>query len=46
MTVTLGAGFFSRFTVAFDFKGHAMYLKPNAHYSEDHLFDAGGVAFL
>jgi S1-C subfamily serine protease len=43
---TLGTGFFSRFTVAFDFEGHAMYLKPNARYSEAHLFDASGVAFL
>ena len=42
---TLGNGFFRRFTVAFDFEGRAMYLKPNERFSERQLFDASGVAF-
>jgi hypothetical protein len=42
---TIGAGFFSRFTVSFDFDGRAMYLEPNPHFSERHLFDASGVSF-
>jgi hypothetical protein len=43
---TLGSGFFRRFTVAFDFDGRTMYLKPNERVSQPHVFDASGVAFI
>jgi hypothetical protein len=42
----LGAGFFRRFAVSFDFDGRAMYLRPNEHLSEPHLFDASGAGFI
>ena len=43
---TLGSGFLRRFTVAFDFDGHKMYLTPNARYRQPHMFDASGVGFI
>jgi hypothetical protein len=42
----LGEGFFRRFTVAFDFDGRAMYLKPNERFSQPQVFDASGVGFI
>jgi len=42
---TLGAGFFRRFTVAFDFEGRSMYLESNQNMAEPHRFDASGMAF-
>jgi hypothetical protein len=43
---TVGSGFLRRFTVAFDFDGHTMYLTPNERYRQPHLFDASGVGFI
>jgi PDZ domain-containing protein len=43
---TLGSGFLRRFTVAFDFDGHKMYLAPNERYRQRHVFDASGVGFI
>jgi hypothetical protein len=43
---TLGEGFFKRFTVAFDFDGHAMYLRPNSRLGESSPFDASGIGFV
>jgi hypothetical protein len=43
---TVGSGFLRRFTVAFDFDGRKMYLKPNERYREPHVFDASGVGFI
>jgi PDZ domain len=42
----LGSGFLRRFTVAFDFDGRKMYLKPNERLAQPHAFDASGVAFI
>jgi hypothetical protein len=42
----LGSGFLRRFSVAFDFDGRAMYLKPNERFSQPHVFDASGVGFI
>ncbi len=42
----LGSGVFRRFSVAFDFDGRKMYLKPNERFSQPHLFDASGVGFI
>jgi hypothetical protein len=42
----LGSGFLRRFTVAFDFDGHKMYLTPNERYRQPHMFDASGVGFI
>lgn len=41
----LGCGFFRRFIVAFDYQGRHMYVRPNAHRSDPHLYDASGVYF-
>ena len=38
----LGSGFFRRFTVAFDFDGRTLYLTPNEHFPQPHIFDASG----
>jgi len=43
---TIGSGFLRRFTVAFDFDGHKMYLTPNERYRQPHLFDASGIGFI
>jgi hypothetical protein len=43
---TLGSGFLRRFTVAFDFDGHKMYLTPNERYRQPQVFDASGVGFI
>ena len=43
---TIGSGFLRRFTVAFDFDGRKMYLKPNERFSQPHIFDASGVGFI
>jgi PDZ domain len=43
---TVGSGFLRRFTVAFDFDGHKMYLTPNERYRQPHVFDASGVGFI
>ena len=43
---TVGSGFLRRFTVAFDFDGRKMYLKPNERVSQPHIFDASGVGFI
>ena len=39
----LGGGFFRRFTVAFDYQGRRMLLRPNARVADPHLFDASGA---
>jgi predicted aspartyl protease len=39
----LGAGFFRRFTVAFDYQGRRMLVHPNARAADPHLFDASGA---
>jgi predicted aspartyl protease len=39
----LGAGFFRRFTVAFDYLGRRMLVRPNAHVADAHPFDASGA---
>jgi hypothetical protein len=43
---TLGSGFLRRFTVAFDFDGHKLYLAPNERYRQPHSFDASGVGLV
>jgi C-terminal processing protease CtpA/Prc len=43
---TLGSGFLRRFTVAFDFDGQKMYLKPNDRLAQPHVFDASGIGFI
>lgn len=43
---TVGSGFLRRFTVAFDFDGHKMYLTPNERYRQPQIFDASGVGFI
>jgi len=42
----LGSGFFRRFTVAFDFDGHAMYLEPNSRLRQPHVLEGTGIGFI
>ena len=41
----VGAGFFKRFTVTFDYTRKQMWLEPNARLHERQLFDASGLEF-
>jgi hypothetical protein len=42
----LGSGFFRKFTVAFDFDGKAMYLRPNDKLRQPHVLEGSGIGFL
>ncbi len=42
----VGAGFFRRFHVAFNYVKREMYLDPNARVAEPQTFDASGVGFV
>jgi hypothetical protein len=41
----LGVGFLRRFTAAFHYQAHRLYLRPNRRFREVQGFDASGVSF-